>query len=568
MKPEEVKRLSAENEALRTEITRFENESATKIQRTKIGLVWEHLTEEVDKKLIAEVPVLVHVPKNDVLGSLPSEKAHILIEGDNLHVLHTLQATHREAIDVIYIDPPYNTGKEFIYNDKLVSEEDQYRHSAWLSFMDKRLILAKNLLKETGLIFISIDDNEQHRLHLLCDSIFGESNYISTFAWQNADTLKNDAKFISTNNEAILLFAKDKTSLSKFRGVMKGEKQHKTYKNPDNDPRGPYLLTPLNAKSGKKENNFTFTFSNGQEWSPPQGTFHRFSRSTLEELDREKRVYLDPKKIRVPQKKTFLSEVSTRMPLWTFLRYEDFGSTRQSNKELQRIIGQGKFPNPKPTSLIRKLIDAVSDNEAVILDFFAGSGTTLHAATQLNAEDGGSRQCILVTNNENQIARQVTLPRIKAVLTGKWDEGAHDALPGSLAYYQTSFITRRKSIDRMKTEIFAHSVDFVSVMHGVINRSIQSSELAILHSNALTIAVVTSTNSDFKTLKNSAEGLVRAGDKKIVYIFTWADQGVEDESAALWVGWEVRPLPAQMLSALRKIAPQPTLLDAELEVRK
>ena len=210
MKPEEIERLSAENEALRAEITRLECASTAEFQRVKIGLMWEHLTEAVDKKLIEEVPVLVHVPKNDVLGSLPSEKTHIMIEGDNLHVLHTLQATHREAIDVIYIDPPYNTGNEFIYNDKLVSKEDQYRHSAWLSFMEKRLILAKNLLKDEGLIFISIDDNEQHRLHLLCDSIFGESNYISTFAWQNADTLKNDAKLISTNNESIFCSQKTK----------------------------------------------------------------------------------------------------------------------------------------------------------------------------------------------------------------------------------------------------------------------------------------------------------------------------------------------------------------------
>jgi adenine-specific DNA-methyltransferase len=559
MSSEELQNLATENEALRSELLRLQRENEVKNQRTKIGLVWEHLTEAVDSKLIEEIPILTHVPKNDVSGKLPSTKSHLLVEGDNLHVLHTLQATHESQVDVIYIDPPYNTGKEFIYNDKLVSEEDQYRHSAWLSFMEKRLILAKNLLKDTGLVFISIDDHEQHRLHLLCDSIFGESNFIATFSWQNADTLKNDAKFVSPNSEAILLFAKDKTSLSKFRGVLKGEKQHKTYKNPDNDPRGPYLLTPLHAKSGNAANNFTFTFSNGQSWSPPAGTFHRFSKSSLEEMDREKILYLDPKKVRVPQKKTFLSEVSTRMPLWTFLRYEDFGSTRQSNKELQRILGQGKFPNPKPTTLIKKIIDAVSSDDAVILDFFAGSGTTLHAVAELNAEDGGTRQCILVTNNENQIARQVTLPRVKAILTGNWDEGTHDPLPGSLAYFQTAFMTRRKSLDRMRAEISMHAVDFVAVKHGTVNRVSKSPELTILFTTSLTIAVAPSPYSDHEELFKTSKSSVREGNGRLAYVFTWSEQGVEDEISKIWEGWDVRPLPAQMLSALRRLAQQPTL---------
>ena len=559
MSPEELDRLATDNGELRAEIARLQNEIELKNSMTKIGLVWEHLTEAVDRKLVDEVPILVHVQKNDVSGAKPSEKAHLLIEGDNLHVLHTLQATHEDQVDVIYIDPPYNTGKEFIYNDKLVSEEDQFRHSAWLSFMEKRLSLAKNLLKDTGLIFISIDDHEQHRLHALCDEVFGESNFIATFSWQNADTLKNDAKFVSPNCEAVLLFAKNKASLTKFRGVLKGEKQHKTYKNPDNDSRGPYLLTPLHAKSGNAANNFTYTFSNGQAWSPPAGTFHRFSRDTLAEMDMNKVLYLDPKKKRVPQKKTFLSEVSTRMPLWTFLRYEDFGSTRQSNKELQRLIGQGKFPNPKPTSLIKKLIDAVAEDDALILDFFAGSGTTLHAVAQLNEEDGGSRQCILVTNNENEIAKKVTLPRVKAVLTGKWKEGQNPALPGSSAYYQTSFITRRRSVDRMRAEIAAHTVDFIAVKFGVIRRGNTSDDLAILFAPKLTVAVAPSLFSNHHELRKLAEKSVRSGDGKIVYLFTWSEQGVEDEIAEIWDGWDVRPLPAQMLSALRRLAPQPTL---------
>jgi adenine-specific DNA-methyltransferase len=530
----------------------------------KLGLVWRDIPEDVETLLRDEMPVLIHEPDLDVPGKIPSDKSHVLIEGDNLHALHVLQATHLNAIDVIYIDPPYNTGKEFIYNDKLVSLEDQYRHSAWLSFMEKRLTLAKNLLKDTGLAFISIDDHEQHRLHLLCDSIFGESNFIATFAWQNADTLKNDAKFVSPNSEAILLFARDKAALSKFRGVLKGEKQHKTYKNPDNDPRGPYLLTPLHAKSGNAANNFAHTFSNGQKWSPPPGTFHRFSKSSLEEMDTEKILYLDPKKVRVPQKKTFLSEVSTRMPLWTFLRYEDFGSTRQSNKELQRVIGQGKFPNPKPTTLIKKIVDAVSGPEAVILDFFAGSGTTLHAVAALNEEDGGTRQCILVTNDENSICRDVTQPRLKAVLTGKWaDKEKHDPLPGSLSFYKTGFIKRLKSPDRMRTEIAKHTIDLIAIKEGAGTTVSRTADLTVLHGLNKTIAVVPGLDPDHVKLHANAEKKVREGDHKIVYLFTWSNQGVEKETAGLWPGWVVEPLPSEMLAALRRNAPSPRLFDVD-----
>ena len=524
-----------------------------------LGLNWRHIPEVVEEKLAAQIPVLLHDPSLEIPGLLPSDLPHVLIEGDNLHALHVLQATHQGQVDVIYIDPPYNTGNDFLYNDKLIDKENQWRHSAWLSFMSKRLVLAKELLRESGLLLISIDDNEQHRLHSLCDKIFGESNFLGTLSWQNSDTIKNDAKFISPNSEAIIVFARNRANLSRLPGLRKGEKQKAAYKNPDGDPRGPYILSPLYAKSGSAEKNFEFTFSNGQKWRPPVGRFHRYSRETLERLDAEGRLALDQKGKKLPMRKTYLSEVSERMPLWTFLRYEDFDSTRQSNFELSALIGKGKFPNPKPSRLIRKLVDAVAQSDSVVLDFFAGSGTTLHAVAELNALDGGSRRCILVTNNENEICREVTHPRIKAVLTGEWADGEkHDPLPGSLSFYRTGFIDRGKSVDGLRRDIAKYTVDLIAIKEAAGKVVSRSGELSVLHGAGVTVAVAPGLSADHGALRAAAEKKVRDGDRKVVYVFTWSDQGVEEEVAALWPGWDAQPLPAEMLAALRRHQPQET----------
>ena len=523
--------------------------------------MWRDIPEDVETRLRDEIPVLIHEKELDIQGALPSDQAHILIEGDNLHALHVLKATHRGRVDVIYIDPPYNTGKDFIYNDKLVDKENPWRHSAWLSFMSKRLELAKELLKHSGILLVSIDDNEQHRLHSLCDQIFGESNFVGTLVWQNSDTIKNDAKFISPNSEAIFVFARNRELLGRLPGIEKGEKQKAPYKNPDGDPRGPYILTPLYAKSGSKEKNFEFTFSNGQKWSPPVGRFHRYSAESLKRLDSEGRLALYPKKKKKPMRKTYLSEVSERMPLWTFLRYEDFDSTRQSNFELSALIGKGKFPNPKPSRLIRKLVDAVAKSDAMILDFFAGSGTTLHAAAELNAQDGGTRRCILVTNDQNGICRQVTFPRIKALLTGEWADGRRDPLPGSLVFYRTEFVKRLKSPDRIRTAIAKHTVDLIALREGTARTLTRNALMALLKGSGKTVAVVPGLDPDHADLRNTAERKVEEGDRKVVYLFTWSDNGVEEEVAALWPSWEVNPLPAEMLAALRRLAPPARLFE-------
>lgn len=224
-------------------------------------------------------------------------------------------------------------------------------HSAWLTFMYPRLYLAKQLLKKEGAIFISIDDNELYDLKLLCDAIFGEENFVSQITWQCLDTIKNDSKYFSDNDEYILCYARNKDDLKMF-GMKKTEKQRKYYKNYDNDPRGDYLLTPLHAKSGSENGIYTYTFKNGQVWRPIEGTYPRFSIETLKALEEDNRIFLDEDGENVPQKKTFWSEIGDRMPSTTFWNYEDYGSTRQSNKEITELLGKGVFKNSKPTKLI------------------------------------------------------------------------------------------------------------------------------------------------------------------------------------------------------------------------
>ena len=393
------------------------NDLQTQLNNKKLGLVWnkDKVLEKIVEKSSKNYPFLSKLSEFEINNSIG--KKNLLIEGDNYESLTCLNYTHRNKIEIIYIDPPYNTGKLFTYNDKLVDENDTYKHSKWLSFMEKRLILAKDLLKDTGIIFISISEIELANLKLLCDSIFNSSNYIATITWQSLDTVKNDAIFFSTNTEYILVYAKKKETLT-IQGILKGAKQAATYKNPDNDKRGPYLLTPIHAKSGSKEKIFSYTFGNGQIWSPPLGTYPRFSYSTLKSLEEDNRLLLDPKGLNAPQKKTFFSEVSERMPPVTFWNYQNYGSTRQSNAELSNIIGKGKFDNPKPTKLIMTLIDLHPNKNAIVLDFFAGSGTTGHAVLKQNAMDGGNRRYILCTDNENLICTEVTYPRMKKVISG------------------------------------------------------------------------------------------------------------------------------------------------------
>ena len=371
--------------------------------------------------LDTETAISPDIEHNNLEENKNSE--NIYISGDNIDALKHLVKAYEGKIKCIYIDPPYNTGKDdFGYKDnyrysveelieKLGIDENEAgrilnltssnssSHSAWLTFMYPRLYIAKNLLKDDGAIFISIDDNEIYNLKILCDSIFGEENFISQITWQCLDTIKNDATYFSDNDEYILCYAKKKELLN-IKGIKKTDKQKEYYKNYDNDHRGEYLLTPLHAKSGSESNIYTYTFKNGQVWTPIEGTYPRFSIETLKKLEDDNRIYLDSEGKNVPQKKTFWSEVGDRMPSTTFWNYKEYGSTRQSNKEITDLLGKGIFKNSKPTKLINNIIDLVCDESDIILDFFSGSATTAESVFQLNSNDKLNMHFILIQLQE------------------------------------------------------------------------------------------------------------------------------------------------------------------------
>ena len=417
------------------------------------GLVWEDKPEAVEERLRDELPVLTEVKERALISEDKDAPNHILIEGDNLEALTTLAYTHAGRIDVIYIDPPYNTGnKDFVYNDSFVDKEDSYRHSKWLSFMSRRLKIAKQLLSDKGVIFISIDDNEQAQLKLLCDEIFGQKNMLANLIWKSKSGGAADSRYIAVDHEYILVYGVHPDNIKPF---MDNQADVTTSYN-QKDENGEYALDRLDKQSIRysKSLDYEIIGPDGQMYRPrhknpqtPNATW-RWSRETVRErygelVFRNGNVYT----------KNYRKEETLSRSL---LIEERFGRTRTGKTELASILPDTKFTAPKPSKLLYHLLNvycAANNKSAVILDFFAGSGTTLHATMQLNAEDGGHRQCILVTNNENEICENVTYERNKRVIQGyTTPKGEHVAglTSNNLRYYRTGFVSRNRSVQNMR----------------------------------------------------------------------------------------------------------------------
>ncbi|OUP05867.1 site-specific DNA-methyltransferase [Mediterranea sp. An20] len=421
------------------------------------GLVWEDKPEAVEERLRDELPVLTEVKERALISKDKDAPNHILIEGDNLEALTTLAYTHAGRIDVIYIDPPYNTGnKDFVYNDSFVDKEDSYRHSKWLSFMSRRLKIAKQLLSDKGVIFISIDDNEQAQLKLLCDEVFGEGNFIENIIWQKKFSRSNDATYFSSMHDHILCYVKStEKNIGWEIGLLnRTEDIPKGYSNPDNDYRGPWTSVILSAKSGSDSLLYKIITPSGRECYPPSGRYWSCSKETFDKWRKENRIWFGKDGNGTPRRKTFLSEVQDGLRPNSILFQSEAGNNQEARQELKNIFnGEGTFDNPKPIKLLKLILTISNSKKATILDFFAGSGTTLHATMQLNAEDGGHRQCILVTNNENGICENVTYERNKRVIQGyTTPKGEHVAglTNNNLRYYRTGFVSRNRSVQNMR----------------------------------------------------------------------------------------------------------------------
>ena len=485
------------------------------------GLVWENHEEAVEEQLREQLPVFREVPERRILSGDADAPNHIIIEAENLHALVALTYTHAGRIDVMYLDPPYNTGnKDFVYNDSYVDSEDSYRHSKWLSFMEKRLKIAMTLLSDKGVVFISIDDNEQANLKILCDEIFGHDHYVACIAWQRTYSTRNDSKGMPKEVESVLVYSKQPNWTPKK--LPRTDKMNSLYKSPDNDPR-PWTSSSVSAPGAATHQGMVYAIQHpftgemmyptiGRCWSLGQDSMldnlNKWCSYKLEDLhdesvraevcgisvneirqnvlgiilDEPLEVARDKAKAVLNKgnwpyfyftnggkgglrRKTYLEDMEGRV-VTNFFSYDECGHTDEAKKEVISIFdGKAPFDTPKPTRLLKRVFQIATDYNSTILDFFAGSGTTMHAAMQLNAEDGGHRQCILVTNNENGICENVTYERNKRVIQG-YSTPKGEQIAGltknNLRYYKADFIARDPS-SKNKRELVKAATDLLCI---------------------------------------------------------------------------------------------------------
>lgn len=381
----------------------------------KYGLNWHGKKQARQIALTPSTGTLLPRPEQSVDWETTQ---NLFIEGDNLESLKLLQKSYASKARMIFIDPPYNTGKEFIYPDRFQDNLDTYlkftgqvdaegmkfssntetggrMHTNWLNMMHPRIRLARNLLSDRGAMFITIDDKEQANLRKVCDEVFGEENFIANVIWQKKYTRSNDAKWFSDNHDHVLCYAKNKDKFT-LNQLPRTEDQLSAYKNPDAHTKGRWKATPLHAKSGT--NVSSYTFKNGVTWTPPAGTYRRFNDASMKQMDDNDEIWFGEKKDQTPSRKSFLNEIKdgvTPITIWT---YDEVGHNHESNSEMKSLGMAGMFDNPKPTRLIRRMIQlSQSDSkDDLIIDFFAGSSTTAHAVFAANAEDGGTRRFIEV----------------------------------------------------------------------------------------------------------------------------------------------------------------------------
>lgn len=583
-------------------LTNEEKSELIKLLRSqkKYGLVWEDKSEDVEQRMLNEQPVLVEVPERAITSDVAEAPNHILIEGDNLEALTALSYTHAGMIDVIYIDPPYNTGKtdEFKYNDKYVDATDGYRHSKWLSFMSKRIKIAKQLLKDTGLIFISIDDNEVAQLKCLCDEIFNtftdkvRTNCLGVLVW-NLGT-GTQAGHFTRSHEYVLAYAVNKDKVSNFTGGS-GEIDHSALK-----------------KISKKNPPVVYTFKAGEKFLAPDGTelFDEWGGSEKTKL-LDGRMVAENGKLKydvtleagfamIQQMKTWykgeytIDSKGQHVTEFYFngtgvLHYKkersiinppsvinDCGSTKAGSTELAYILGSSDtFGYPKPTQLIKFLL-SLQGKDITILDFFAGSGTTLHATMLLNAEDGGHRQCILATNNENGICENVTYERNRRVIQGYTTPRGEEVVGlthNNLRYYKTQLVSRDKTVKNLRL-LTSLSTDMLCIRNDVysektfagrlINKQIaryfesasgKRRMLVIYHEEAI------------EALVQMIATLPKFDDKLMVYVFSPNGYAYDDDFEDVADKVKLCAIPDAILNAYRRVLPKrkPQYLKEALE---
>jgi len=449
-------------------------------RRPRFGLVWER--DEIDHDLSVNND-FVALDWDAGLSCGDGPQANLIIEGDNFDALRYLRMTHAGRVKCIYIDPPYNTGnRDFIYNDRFIDKDDAYRHSKWLEFMYRRLELAKELLTENGVIFVSIDDNEVFHLGLLMEQIFGASNFVANLIWKRKAGGGDDSGHIATEHEYILCFAANSSKAKLARVLHESPSMTAKYNRSESGRR--YYLERLDKTSLTYGTSMDFPIRcpDGTFVSPTQPdpqnprTSWRWSKKTVEERADEL-VFARDKKTNEWRVYTRTWEPLEGVTPRSLLVDEHHGRNRNGTQELAEYIGPRVFNNPKPTTLIQHLINiGASEPDAIILDFFAGSGTTAQAVLNLNKEDGGNRRFILVSSTEatadapdKNLCRDVCAERVRRVISGYTNKKgqAVDGLGGDFAYLRCRRIPA--------------ATVFRSIQHGQVWTALQ-----LIHDVALT----------------------------------------------------------------------------------
>ena len=554
----------------------------------KYGLVWdsEREPEQVVVDCQTKLPILKEIKERKILSD-DSWDSNLLIEGDNYHALQVLSYTHKEAIDVIYIDPPYNTGnKDFIYNDKIVDSEDTYRHSKWLNFMEKRLRLAYDLLKEDGVIFISIDDNEQAQLKLLCDEIFWENNFIWDIIILSNPRGSQASKHLANVHEYILVYSKNE-SLLNIWGFKKSESNTNEYNKTDDNGKK-YRLLGLRQRWGewKREqrpnmyypiyvNPYTLEVSleKTKEFyieSLPQRPTWEDGRWTWskEKLQKNLSTVVGKKVSRngndnfydifrkdYLESEDWVEKLSKAKTIWDF---------KEMNYQFWRTIlkdvfwWKDIFDYPKSLELVKNCITiSWIENNITVLDFTAGSWTTGHAVLGLNKEDGGKRKFILCTNNENNICEEVTYERVKRVSQGYTNAKGKEiaGLGGNLRYYKTAFVeveNLKEVTDEKKLELTYNAGELLAIKEWIYNERLKTSYGQVFENTQDIVAVYFKEST--RELAGMAQELAKIQQEKwgkvIWYIY---GNPFQLEAFPMIASLELKDIPDPILKVYREI---------------
>ena len=540
------------------------------LEKQRYGLVWEDKPEEIADQCERELPVLTE-DKTKELVKDHSKPTNFIFEGDNYHTLYTLNFTHKRKIDTIYIDPPYNTGnKSWRYNNDYIDKEDRFRHSKWLSFMSKRLRLARRLLKETGIIICAIDDYEFASLKLLFDEIYGEQNRLGTLVVVHNPRGRNDDKFFASQHEYVLVYAKnsDKATIHHFALNDDDKDQYKKADDISPFAETSFIRTGNNSKRterpnlyypiyyNEKTNELSLTKSKGWEELLPlnndgEEKTWRWGKETFLELQATELFVKKVKGKNKIYKKRRLTDNTGKKPktVWYDSKYD---ASSNGIMLLQKILGKDNtFNYPKSLYAVKDILEITTDKNSLILDFFAGSGTTGQAVLELNHQDKGNRQFILCTNNENQICEEVTYPRIKKVIEGYNDK---KGIPANVKYFKTDYVPYVIT-DNDKRTLVSKSTELLCISENtfeVVKQNIKKMDFAIFKNAKQYTAII----YDEDSIENCCDELIKINPKHrvVIYVFSYDHTYDELDFETLNFKFDVKPIPEAILNVYRKIS--------------